>query len=451
MLPWLDAARLEADIEAAIRRRRPEAVITFDEDGLYGHPDHVAVHERTTAVVEALDDPAPALYYVTMPPGAMRAVVDHATRRVRDPTVGAMPGVARRQGSGRGPREDGSGHPPSVAPPAWLNVDPRRGRSGRVRGGSPRTDAGRRRRRVRRGQAGGARLPRDAVPGRRAGRHRAGGSPPPARCRALPPGPRGGDRSELPGCVRGPGRHGRRRIAVAPLRPRARGGDGAGRLRRPTPPCCARPSTCSAAPSAAPGWRSSTTPSGPAPGAGSTPACSAASAARFPIVGGIPVLIADAPTRDAMHALEAGHPADALHRLLGLDESRREEFRPPDRRPAVRHVPRSPGRPLPGRGGRLLPVPPVGPHVPDYRGAPRRAGAGPAGRGRTCPGPLRRLRTPVARPCSGRRHGAPSCSRTSTSGSCGSRRESSLPDARRSVATPTARCRSRTASSPPCS
>ena len=47
----------------------------------------------------------------------------------------------------------------------------------------------------------------------------------------------------------------------------------------------------------------------------------------FPIVAGIPVLIADAPTRDAMHALEAGHPADALHRLLGLDESRREEFR----------------------------------------------------------------------------------------------------------------------------
>ena len=127
MLPWLDAARLEADIEAAIRRRRPEAVITFDEDGLYGHPDHVAVHERTTAVVEALDDPAPALYYVTMPPGAMRAVVDHATRRVRDPTVGAMPGVARRQGSGRGPREDGSGHPPSVAPPpgstSILGVD----------------------------------------------------------------------------------------------------------------------------------------------------------------------------------------------------------------------------------------------------------------------------------------------------------------------------------------
>ena len=47
----------------------------------------------------------------------------------------------------------------------------------------------------------------------------------------------------------------------------------------------------------------------------------------FPIVAGIPVLIADDPTRDAMHALEAGHAGDALHRLLGLDRPHREEFR----------------------------------------------------------------------------------------------------------------------------
>ncbi len=38
----------------------------------------------------------------------------------------------------------------------------------------------------------------------------------------------------------------------------------------------------------------------------------------FPIVDGIPVLIADDTTRDAMHALEAGRHEDALFRLLGL-------------------------------------------------------------------------------------------------------------------------------------
>ena len=78
MLPWVDAEALEADIRNAIRRRRPDVVITFGEDGLYWHPDHVAVHERTTAAVTAIGDDAPALYYVTMPAGAMRDVVKHA-------------------------------------------------------------------------------------------------------------------------------------------------------------------------------------------------------------------------------------------------------------------------------------------------------------------------------------------------------------------------------------
>ena len=47
----------------------------------------------------------------------------------------------------------------------------------------------------------------------------------------------------------------------------------------------------------------------------------------FPVVAGIPVLIADGPTRDAMHALEAGRRDDALHMLLGLEGTRLEVFR----------------------------------------------------------------------------------------------------------------------------
>lgn len=78
MLPWADVAQIEADISAAIRRLHPDVVITFGEDGLYWHPDHIAIHERTTAAVASLGDDAPALYYVTMPPGGMRAVVTHA-------------------------------------------------------------------------------------------------------------------------------------------------------------------------------------------------------------------------------------------------------------------------------------------------------------------------------------------------------------------------------------
>jgi N-acetyl-1-D-myo-inositol-2-amino-2-deoxy-alpha-D-glucopyranoside deacetylase len=63
-------------------RIRPDVLITFGDDGLYWHPDHIAIHERTTAVVAALGDTAPALYYVTMGPGRMRAVIDTVAARI---------------------------------------------------------------------------------------------------------------------------------------------------------------------------------------------------------------------------------------------------------------------------------------------------------------------------------------------------------------------------------
>lgn len=61
----------------------------------------------------------------------------------------------------------------------------------------------------------------------------------------------------------------------------------------------------------------------------------------FPVVAGIPVLIADDATRDAMHALEAGRREDALHGLLGLDGTRLDAFREltaGDRRPTYREL-----------------------------------------------------------------------------------------------------------------
>jgi len=83
-LPWLDAERavkLKADIAETIRLLAPDVVITFGEDGLYWHPDHIAVHEATTAAVNALGSAAPALYYVTMPQGAVRALVERVERQ----------------------------------------------------------------------------------------------------------------------------------------------------------------------------------------------------------------------------------------------------------------------------------------------------------------------------------------------------------------------------------
>lgn len=83
MLPWLDARTLEQEIAEVIRTVAADVVVTFDEDGLYWHPDHIAVHERTRAAMDLCDGVVPALYFATMPAGCMRAVFDRAIERAR--------------------------------------------------------------------------------------------------------------------------------------------------------------------------------------------------------------------------------------------------------------------------------------------------------------------------------------------------------------------------------
>jgi uncharacterized protein YbaR (Trm112 family) len=53
----------------------------------------------------------------------------------------------------------------------------------------------------------------------------------------------------------------------------------------------------------------------------------------FPVVAGIPVLIADDTTREAMHQLEADQREQALLTLLGLDDARRMSFQALMRQP----------------------------------------------------------------------------------------------------------------------
>ena len=77
-LRWTDG--LDEDISAVLERCSPDAVITFDSDGLYWHGDHIGVHERVTRVVTTLGTGAPALYYVSLPTGAMRGVADAHVR-----------------------------------------------------------------------------------------------------------------------------------------------------------------------------------------------------------------------------------------------------------------------------------------------------------------------------------------------------------------------------------
>lgn len=77
-LNGVDEPLFRQEIVLTLRHMRPDIVITFAADGLYWHPDHIAVHERVTEAVESLGDAAPALFYVVFPEGLMRTVVETA-------------------------------------------------------------------------------------------------------------------------------------------------------------------------------------------------------------------------------------------------------------------------------------------------------------------------------------------------------------------------------------
>jgi LmbE family N-acetylglucosaminyl deacetylase len=67
-----DPHEARARIAQALRRTRPDVVVTFGPDGGYGHPDHVAISQLTTAaIVTAADASFTAGHAVALPPHAV--------------------------------------------------------------------------------------------------------------------------------------------------------------------------------------------------------------------------------------------------------------------------------------------------------------------------------------------------------------------------------------------
>jgi LmbE family N-acetylglucosaminyl deacetylase len=84
-LDQADPSEAIAKIAVHLRRVRPQVVITFAPDGAYGHPDHIAISQFTTAAVVSAADPAfrpedgdsshrvSKLYYMAWPEESWRA------------------------------------------------------------------------------------------------------------------------------------------------------------------------------------------------------------------------------------------------------------------------------------------------------------------------------------------------------------------------------------------
>jgi N-acetyl-1-D-myo-inositol-2-amino-2-deoxy-alpha-D-glucopyranoside deacetylase len=89
-----------------IRQERPQVLVTYDETGGYGHPDHVKAHQVAVAAFEASGSARPAkLYYVRIPLGWSHEFV----RALRE--VGIEAPASAAAGADAGPAVDEVGVP----------------------------------------------------------------------------------------------------------------------------------------------------------------------------------------------------------------------------------------------------------------------------------------------------------------------------------------------------
>jgi N-acetyl-1-D-myo-inositol-2-amino-2-deoxy-alpha-D-glucopyranoside deacetylase len=84
-------------LEAIMREERPEVVVTYAEDGTYGHPDHIKAHHVTNAALDFLEKEGwrpRKLYYAVIPRSAMKAFMEQMPEEARQQGVGLqIPGT----------------------------------------------------------------------------------------------------------------------------------------------------------------------------------------------------------------------------------------------------------------------------------------------------------------------------------------------------------------------
>ena len=79
-----------------LREERPAVVVTYGEDGIYGHPDHIKAHHVTNAALDILEregSPVRKLYYTAIPRSMMEAFVQQMPEEARQ-TMGASMRIA---------------------------------------------------------------------------------------------------------------------------------------------------------------------------------------------------------------------------------------------------------------------------------------------------------------------------------------------------------------------
>ena len=99
---------IAARIRAIIDEIRPDAILTFGPDGIYGHPDHLMAGRATTAAVLTAAWQTPALYYAAMP----RELFEEMAAREAGPFADMAPEIVAHMGT------------PSADIDVWVDVKP---------------------------------------------------------------------------------------------------------------------------------------------------------------------------------------------------------------------------------------------------------------------------------------------------------------------------------------
>jgi N-acetyl-1-D-myo-inositol-2-amino-2-deoxy-alpha-D-glucopyranoside deacetylase len=76
-----------------VREERPDIVVTYAEDGVYGHPDHIKAHFVTNAAVDLVEKeglPVQKLYYTAIPRSMMEAFMQQMPEEARQAMGGNM-------------------------------------------------------------------------------------------------------------------------------------------------------------------------------------------------------------------------------------------------------------------------------------------------------------------------------------------------------------------------
>jgi LmbE family N-acetylglucosaminyl deacetylase len=113
-----------ARLAELIRYYRPDVVVTYDQNGFYGHPDHIQAHRITMAAVELTGIPA-KVYWTTAPYSAMERMGRVLREAGVDWDLPDPDDAAKQEGAGTGgdATSGGGREGAPVMPPIGLPDD----------------------------------------------------------------------------------------------------------------------------------------------------------------------------------------------------------------------------------------------------------------------------------------------------------------------------------------